>query len=92
MNKYINSKEDLYDECENMEELYDKYYVLLLEENQQLKQEYNKALELLCNYNMPCDLDGFMDKNTDYCSVNCGVDEEVFKECWRRYIKQELNK
>lgn len=32
MNKYINSKEELYDNCENMEELYDKHYVPLLEE------------------------------------------------------------
>lgn len=62
----------------------------LQQENQQLKKEYDKALELLYEYNMPCEIDGFMDKNIEYCSINCSVDEEVFKNCWRRYIKQTL--
>lgn len=62
----------------------------LLEENQSLKSKYNKALSKLVEYNPPCELDGFMDKNIDYCSMNCGVDEEVFKECWNRYIEQQL--
>lgn len=62
----------------------------LFNEMNNLKAEYSKALELLCKYNVPCEIEGFMDKNTDYCELNCGVDKEVFKECWRRYIKQEL--
>lgn len=59
------------------------------QENQQLKEKYNKALSILAN-EPPCEIDGFMDKNTDYCSINCGVDDEIFKECWNKYIEQEL--
>lgn len=43
---YINSKNELYDKCENMEELYDRYYLYLLSqyeltvsENQKLKKQ-----------------------------------------------------
>lgn len=57
-----------------------------------LHQKYNKALELLCEYNMPCEIDDFMDKNTDYCSINCSVNDEVFKECWNRFIEEKLEK
>lgn len=64
----------------------------LKEENKILKEEYDKALEILVDFYPPCERDGFMDKNVEYCSMNCGVDEEVFKECWKRYIKQELEK
>ena len=60
------------------------------EENQSLKEKYNQALSILAEYSPPCELDGFMDKNTDYCSINCGVDEDVFKECWNRYIEQKV--
>lgn len=81
--------------CEkNNEELkkdinyYKKQNSRLKRENQQLKEEYDKALELLCKYDTPCELDNFMDRNTEYCSINCGVDEELFKKCWKRYIKQ----
>lgn len=64
----------------------------LLEKYDELQQKYNKALELLCEYNMPCEIDEFMDKNTDYCSRNCSVDDEVFKQCWNRFIEQKLEK
>ena len=62
----------------------------LKKENQSLKEKYNQALSILAEYSPPCELDGFMDKNVDYCSMNCGVDEEIFKECWNRYIEQKL--
>lgn len=55
-----------------------------------IEAKYNKALELLKDYNMPCDIDEFNIKNADYCSMNCSVDEEVYKKCWDRYIEQEL--
>ena len=67
-----------------------RWYEDLQQENQSLKDKYNKALSVLAEYYPPCELDGFMDKNVDYCSINCGVDEEVFKECWNRYIEQQL--
>ena len=41
---YINSKDELYDKCENMEQLYDKFYYQLLVENQELEEE-NKILD-----------------------------------------------
>lgn len=62
------------------------------EENELLKKKLNKAIELLIEYNIPCEKNDFMNKNVDYCSRNCGVDEEVFKKCWLRYIEQELEK
>lgn len=37
----IISKEDLYDKCENMEELYDKYYMPLLKRDLILVQALN---------------------------------------------------
>lgn len=56
----------------------------------ELKAKYNKVLTMLANYEPPCELNNFMDRNTDYCFTNCSVDEEVFKECWDRYIDQGL--
>lgn len=82
----------------------DKYYILgfiqglksnieiLEQENQKLKEKYNKALSIMANYSPPCEKNGFMDRNTDYCRMNCGVDEEIFKNCWDKYIEQELIK
>lgn len=64
----------------------------LQQENELLKKKLDKAIELLIEYNMPCEMNDFMNKNVDYCSSNCGVDEEVYKKCWLRYIEQELEK
>ena len=64
----------------------------LQQENQKLKDKYNKALEILTEYNLPCEIDKFNTKeeNLDYCSKNCSVDEEIFVKCWDRFIEQEL--
>lgn len=64
----------------------------VMKENQQLKEKYKKALELLTEYNLPCEIDDFNTKkeNLDYCSKNCSVDEEIFTKCWDRFIEQEL--
>lgn len=59
-------------------------------ENQELKKLLDYALKLLSDYNTPCDIGGFMDKHSDYCETNCGMDEEVFKKCWLIYIKDKL--
>lgn len=72
-----------------------KYFNMYADEsikNRYLEEKYNKALELLSEYQMPCDIDEFNVKNADYCSSNCSVDEEVYKKCWNRYIEQELDK
>lgn len=62
----------------------------LQQENQELKKLLDYALKLLSDYNTPCDIDGFMDKHSDYCQINCGVDEEIFKNCWLLYIEDKL--
>lgn len=62
----------------------------LLEENQKLRSKLDCALKLLLDIYPPCDIDGFMDKHSDYCQINCGVDEEVFKKCWILYIEEKL--
>lgn len=62
----------------------------LQQENEQLKSKYNQALNILSDFNLPCELEGFMDKNTDYCSLNCSMNDDVYKECWNRYIEQKL--
>lgn len=66
----------------------------LQQENQQLKEKYNKALEILTEYNLPCEIDKFNTKeeNINYCSKNCSVDEEIFIKCWDRLIEQEIEK
>lgn len=62
----------------------------LCKENQELKEQLDCALEILSEMFPPCEKDGFMDKHSDYCQLNCGVDEEVFKKCWLLYIKDKL--
>lgn len=44
----IINKEDLYNKCENMEELYDKYYVPLLKRVLSLEQALDE-IERVCN-------------------------------------------
>lgn len=69
----------------------DKTYDELLEENRKLKEKYNRALKQLIEYAMPCEIDDFNIKD-EYCSKNCGVDEETYLKCWNRFIEQELEK
>lgn len=58
---------------------------------EKLQRELDCALKLLSE-NPPCERDGFMDNHTDYCSLNCGVDEDVFKKCWLMYIDEILER
>lgn len=70
-----------------------KYHVnKLQQENKQLKDKYNKSLKLLAEYNLPCEIDSFNNKeeNLNYCSENCSTDEIIFMKCWNRFIEQEL--
>ena len=60
------------------------------QENQELKKQLDCALQILAEMYPPCERDGFMDKYSDYCQLNCGVAEEVFKKCWLIYIKDKL--
>lgn len=59
---------------------------VILQEIERLNKKYNKALELLADYNMPCEFDE--DKiPDDYCEENCDDD---YKKCWDKYIELEL--
>ena len=52
---------------------------------------YEKAIEILIElYGVPCELDGFMDKEIEYCSRNCSANEEIFKKCWKKYIERRI--
>lgn len=66
-------------------------YQKLQQENQELKKQLDCALGLLSEMYPPCEKDGFMDKHSDYCELNCGVDEEIFKKCWLMYIKDKVS-
>ena len=57
---------------------------------EKLQRQLDCALGILAEMYPPCERDGFMDKHTNYCSINCGVDEEVFKKCWLLYIEDKL--
>ena len=55
-------------------------------EIERLNNKYNKALELLSDYNLPCEYDeGKIPDN--YCEENCSDD---YKKCWNKYIELEL--
>lgn len=41
------TREELYDKCENMEELYDNFYYPLLVENQELKSQLNTIIKYI---------------------------------------------
>ncbi len=47
------NKEELYEKCENMEELYDKYYLPLLEENKNLTHMIANKVLSSYEYNSP---------------------------------------
>ena len=59
-------------------------------EIERLNNKYSKALELLIDYNLPCEIDDFMNVHSDYCETNCGVDEEQYKRCWNKFIEWKL--
>lgn len=57
-----------------------------IKEIERLNNKYNKALELLADFNMPCEYDeGKIPDN--YCEENCSED---YKKCWNKYIELEL--
>lgn len=58
-------------------------------EIERLNKKYNKALELLADYNMPCEYEESKIPD-DYCEENCDVDDEIYKKCWNKYIELEL--
>lgn len=68
MNKEeIMNKIQLYEFCENMEELYDDYYVPLQQENKDLKEEIKKLQRIVIS------------KQEDYLTISVGEITKVFK-------------
>ena len=55
-----------------------------------LQEKYNKELELLVDFNVPCEIDDFNLLDTDYCELNCSVDDEQYKKCWNKFIEWRL--
>ena len=62
----------------------------LCKRNEQLENKYNKALELLVEFSMPCERDDFNLVDTDWCELNCSNDGETFPKCWNRWIEWRL--
>ncbi len=65
----IPTKDWLYDKCENMEQLYDKYYYPLLVENKELKkqlEEYQKELEKADSITQSCIFNGKEESKISY--------------------------
>lgn len=78
----ITDREELYDKCENMEQLFDKYYLPLLDkhyskiyelqqENQQLKERYEN---LMCGYKFLNNRvkQGMSNENKNKCLIELG--------------------
>lgn len=59
-------------------------------EIERINNKYRKALELLIDYNLPCEVDDFMNVHSNYCETHCGVDEEQYKRCWNKYIEWKI--
>lgn len=62
---------------------------LLLSYIEQLENKYNKALEILSDYNMPCEYVKPIIPD-EYCEENCEVSDEVYKKCWNKHIELTL--
>ena len=79
-------------EIEDLQKRYDclmEAHKISDEDNERLNNKYNKALELLTDFNMPCECCDCKISD-EYCEENCGVDDESYKKCWDKYIELEL--
>lgn len=86
---YLDSEE--YYEDNIRDSIYKIKRVLDYEKKEDLKKLYEKAIEILIElYGVPCELNGFMDKEIDYCSRYCSEDNEIFKKCWKKYIERRI--
>ncbi len=91
INKWLDNEYGVsYTRLEELHDYFFEKYTDQKEEIERLKKKYNKALELLVDYNLPCEYDEFNIENSDYCEINCSVDDEVYKKCWDKYIELEL--
>ena len=65
------------------------------------EEKYKYAIDMLIEiYGPPCEMFikdpttnksiEFMNLDFDRCNTACGVDDEVFRECWNRYIEKAI--
>ena len=75
--------------CEFLQENVKPYVEAQDKEIERLSKKYDKSLELLQDFNMPCD---YCDCKIpdEYCKENCSVDSDCYKKCWDKYIEIEL--
>lgn len=79
------------DEIPNYTALDSKESKLLLDYITNLQQKYDKVLELLVDFDLPCENDDFnTTAGLDYCSKNCSNDDEQYKKCWNKFIEWRL--
>lgn len=93
--KIISFIEQLQQENNNIKEIEEAHHQLngnLINQNKELTKKYNLSLSLLIEYDMPCEKDNFMNKNSDYCEKICGCDNEIYKKCWDKFIEDKLSK
>lgn len=69
------NKEELYDKCENMEQLYDKYYLPLQQQNKELHNKIDISIGILKTWK-------------DYCKVNHKNSDDFDKEHWTYCIEK----
>lgn len=80
------------DLLEDTRNIYKDWVDALQQKVNQLESKYNKALELLVDFNLPCERKMFMDRYSEWCELNCSVSDECYKKCWNKYIEAELEK
>ena len=92
-----NNKDEVKELLEHIEILDNTDYILhsdkakaLLDYITNLQRKYDKALHILADYSMPCELDDFNLLDTDYCEMHCSNDDEQFPKCWDEYIEWSL--
>ena len=91
INRIIQSISDFYKLDNALKYYLDRHKAqILLDYITNLQQKYNKSLELLVEYGMPCERDNFNLLDTDYCELNCSNDDEQFKKCWNEFIEWRL--
>lgn len=92
MNNNINvitQKEELYDKCENMEELYDKFYYPLLVEYNELKKQVEQYQEEVCILDMRTD-ENIKYKNQQKEFINYLEDEIKFHKNRDSYMVVDI--
>ena len=92
--KIICDTEDLYETCENMEQLFDYYLQLAIEyhnlkqKNQKYKEVIDKAIEYLTSYSSIHTIQfGTENDSLNDIELNKTLDEKILNEMTNRYLK-----